>query len=153
MKKIIVTILLCVFLCFFAYLFLDVVCNKNGNDVQIQKDIEFVQFRFPQIKDIKSVKYYYLKKSGGREIGLEDIEFVGLIQIGDEFLKKLASEYEWKETDVKPKKKLTKGDSKKYTFCYSYEFNTDGKYRTMSYTGSFYLDIGNKTLYFELEYS
>lgn len=147
MLKIKKILLVCFCLCMFCG------CNKTDDRYEIHTDIEFIQFKFPQIKDIKSVKYYYYKKSGDREIGLEDIEFVGLIQIGDDFLNKIKSEYEWTKTDVVPKEVLTEGDSTKYNFCYSYEFNTDGKYRTMSSIGDFYLDIGNKMLYFELEYS
>lgn len=66
-----------------------------------------MQTKFPHIQEIKSVKYYYHKLSGDREIGLEHIEFVGFIEIGNNFLEKITTEYKWKETE-KSKKVLPK---------------------------------------------
>ncbi len=78
--------------------------NKNaGNNIVVQSDVEFVQTKFPDIEEIQSVKYYYRKLSGDREIGLEHIEFVGFIEIGNNFLEKIKTEYKWKETEKSKK--------------------------------------------------
>lgn len=132
--------------------------NKNANNnITVQSDVELVQTKFPHIEEIKSVKYYYRKLSGDREIGLEHIEFVGFIEIGDNFLEKITTEYKWKETEkskkVLPKINFSEEKNEKYKFLYNYEFNHDGKYKSHSSMGNFYLDLDKKLLYFELEYA
>lgn len=133
-------------------------CNGiDKNKIEVQSDIEFVQTKFPKIEDIESVKYYYQKISKNGEIGLEHIVFVGFLQIGDGFLKKIEKEYEWKKTkqskEIIPKFNFSDERSVKYNFLYSYEFSHDGKYKSHSSTGNFYLDVKEKMLYFEVEYS
>lgn len=132
-------------------------CNAiDKNQIKLQSDIEFVQSKFPEIEDMKSVKYYYQKISRDGEIGLEHIMFVGFIQIGDGFLNKIKQEYKWKETkqskEIIPAFNFSDDNNVKYNFLYSYEFSNDGKYKSHSSIGNFYLDLKQKMLYFEVEY-
>lgn len=131
--------------------------NQNTNNIVVQSDVEFVQAKLPDIEEIKSVKYYYQKLSRDGEIGLEHIEFVGFIEIGDNFLEKIEKEYKWRETEkskkIIPKINLSEEKNEKYNFLYNYEFSHDGEYKSHSSTGDFYLDLDKKLFYFELEYS
>ena len=115
-----------------------------------------MQTKFPDIDEIKSVKYYYQKLSGDGEIGLEHIEFVGFIEIGDNFLEKIKTEYKWKETEkskkIIPKISFSEEKNEKYNFLYNDEFSNDGEYISHSSMGDFYLDLDKKLFYFELEY-
>ena len=85
-----------------------------------------------------------------------NIEFCGFIKVGDKFYEKIVRDYNWKETKkarkVVPKSRLMKGDNKEYHFSYSYDFSFDGKYKSNSWGGDFYLDKTYKVLYFELEW-
>lgn len=132
--------------------------NKNStNNIVVQTDVEFVQTKFPDIEEIKSVKYYYHKLSGDGEIGLEHIEFVGFIEIGDNFLEKIKTEYKWREIEkskkIIPKINFSEEKNEKFNFLYNDEFSNDGKYISHSSMGDFYLDLDKKLLYFELEYA
>ena len=142
--------LVIIFCCIFLY-----ACSDKKK-IEIDTDVAFVEEQFPEIEDIEEVKYYYNVKSNNREIGLQDIEFCGFIKIGEDFYKKITQEYKWKETK-KSKKKVPKailmeGDDKKYHFSYNYDFSYDGKYKSHSWGGDFYLDKGKKMLYFECDW-
>lgn len=145
--KVKVFFLLLIFACIFLFIY----SHREKNEVGT--DIEFVQDQFPNIKDIEEVRYYYIVKSDKREIGLQHIEFCGFIKIGEKFYKKIVSDYNWKETKkskkIVPKSILMEGDNKKYHFLYNYDFSYDGKYKTTSWGGNFYLDKTYKVLYFE----
>lgn len=123
---------------------------------EVCTDVEFVQQQFPNIKDIEEVKYYYKVKSDQREIGLQNIEFCGFIKVGEDFYDKITRDYHWKETKkakkVEPKAILMKGDHKKYHFLYNYDFSYDGKYKSSSWGGDFYLDKTYKVLYFDCDW-
>lgn len=142
--------LVIIFCCIFLY-----ACSDK-KQIEIDTDVAFVEEQFPEIEDIEEVKYYYNVKSNNREIGLQDIEFCGFIKIGEDFYEKITQEYEWKETK-KSKKKVPKailmeGDDKEYHFSYNYDFSYDGKYKSHSWGGDFYLDKGEKLLYFECDW-
>lgn len=126
------------------------------NKIIVDTEVAFVEEQFPQLEDIEEVKYYYDVKSGSREIGLQEIEFCGFIKIGEDFYKKITQEYDWKETkkakNKVPKVILTEGENEEYHFSYNYEFSHDGKYKSHSWGGHFYLDKEKKTLYFECEW-
>lgn len=128
-------------------------CRKK---IEVCTDIEFIKQQFPNIKDIEEVKYYYNVKSEEREIGLQNIEFCGFIKIGQKFYEKIIRDYNWKETkkskNMIPKTILLEGDSEKYNFLYNYDFSYDGKYKSNSWVGDFYLDKVHKVLYFECEW-
>ncbi len=133
-------------------------CGCSGTkEIEAYTDVEFVQEQFPKIENIEKVFYCYNQKSSNREIGLQNIEFCGFIQIGDEFLQKIETEYEWKETK-KSRKKVPKsifmvGEyDKEYHFLYDEEFSNDGKYISNSWGGDFYLDREKQILYFECEW-
>jgi hypothetical protein len=124
--------------------------------VEVCTDVSFVQEQFPDIKDIKKVKYYYNVKSNKREIGLQNIEFCGFIWIGEEFCEKILDEYQWKETPkskkIMPKEILLEKEDSKFRFLYSYDFSHDGKYKSHSWGGDFYFDKEHRMLYFECEW-
>lgn len=110
---------------------------------------------FNKLKPFMSNIVFFYDWRLGR--GLEYIEFVGFIEIGDNFLKKIQKEYQWKSTKkskkISPKSTLTEGDNENYEFVYNYEFSHDGNYKSHSALGNFYLDVEKKLLYFEVEYS
>lgn len=121
---------------------------------QVGTDVEFVKEQFPDIEDIEEVKYYYHVKSNEREIGLQNIEFCGIIKIGEDFLQKIQEEYEWKSTKKSEKvipRSVLEID-KTYEFLYNEEFSNDGKYITHSWGGDFYLDPEEGILYFDCEW-
>ena len=66
---------------------------------KICSDIEFVKYKFPNIKEIKSVSYIYKKESGDREVGLEKIYFEGIINVGNSFSKEIEKECDWEKCD------------------------------------------------------
>lgn len=127
---------------------------SDQQEPQVGTDVEFVQEQFPQIKDIEEVKYYYHVKSNEREIGLQNIEFCGIIKIGEDFSQKIQKEYEWKATKksekVVPKSVLDIDET--YHFLFSEGFSNDGKYVTHSWGGDFYLDPEEGILYFDCEW-
>ena len=145
-KLSLVIIVSCFFVCSCSY----------KKEIEIGTDIAFVQEQFPEIKDIEDVKYCYNVKSNNREIGLQSIKFCGFIKIGNGFYEKITHDYEWKETKQSrkkvPKKNLVEGDNEEYHFVYNYDFSHDGKYKTHSWGGEFWLDKEKKTLYFECDW-
>ena len=110
-------------------------------------DIEFVKSKFPNIEEIKSVSYIYEKKSNDREIGLEWIHFEGIINIGKNFLEKIASEYDWEPCDTIPNLSIKK---KNTDYMYCEEFTDD--YTSDSFVGEFYFVPSSKQLIFYGEY-
>lgn len=138
----IVLILGCIFLSIYPYRKGNVVCS----------DIEFIKQKFPNIKDIEEVRYYYNVISDEREIGLQNIEFCGFIKVGKNFYEKIVRDYSWKEgKKIVPQTILMEGNSMKYHFLYNYDFSHDGKYKSDSWVGNFYLDKAHRVLYFECE--
>ena len=81
---------------------------------EVQTDVQFIQDKFPNIKDIEEVRYYYKVTSNQREIGLQSIEFCGFIKLGNDFYEKIVQDYDWKETKkskkIVPKTVLMEGD-------------------------------------------
>lgn len=131
-------------------------CSRNKK-IEVYTDVEFVQEQFPKIEEIEKVNYYYNVKSSPWEIGLQNIEFCGFIQIGEDFLKKIEEEYKWKETKNSkkkvPKAIFLKGEyDTEYHFLCNSDFSNDGKYISNSWGGYFYLDREKRTLYFECEW-
>ena len=122
---------------------------------EVQTDVQFIQDKFPNIKDIEEVRYYYKVTSNQREIGLQSKEFCGFIKLGNDFYEKIVQDYDWKETKkskkIVPKTVLMEGDHTKYHFLYNYDFSYDGKYKTDTWGGNFYLDKDHKMLYFECD--
>lgn len=122
---------------------------------EVHTDIGFVQDKFPNIKDIEAVRYYYKVKSNQREIGLQDVEFCGFIKVGENFCEKISQDYQWKETKkskkLVPKTVLMEGDNTKYHFLYNYDFSYDGTYKTSSLGGNFYFDKAHRVLYLECD--
>lgn len=140
----------------FGCIFLFIYSYKKNEVNEVCTDIEFIKHQFPNIEDIEEVRYYYNVKSDEREIGLQNIEFCGFIKIGKNFYEKIVRDYNWKETKkakkIVPKTILMEGDTEKYHFLYNYDFSYDGKYKSDSWGGDFYLDKTHKVLYFECEW-
>ncbi len=143
-----------IWLILFGCIFLYACSNEKKMD--IGTDVAFVEEQFPQIENIEEVRYFYNVKSNKREIGLQNIEFCGFIKIGEDFYKKITREYEWKETKKSkkkvPKALFTEGDDQRYQFSYNYDFSYDGKYKSHSWGGDFYLDKEKRLLYFECDW-
>lgn len=83
----------------------------------------------------------------GRKIGLEWIHFEGIINIGKNFLEKIASEYDWEPCDTIPNLSIK---TKNTDYMYCEEFTDD--YTSDSFVGEFYFVPSSKQLIFYGEY-
>lgn len=113
--------------------------EKNGGGEKVDSkqnvfsDVEFINSKFPYIKEVKSVSYIYNKETGDREVGLEKIHFEGIINIGNNFSKEIEKECNWEYCD-KPSDLLIK--VKDADYMYSDDF--EDRYISDSFVGTFY---------------
>ena len=149
-------ILLCVFIVF-IFIFNFSSCStkdERGEDslekITIYEDIESVQFKFPLIKDIKSVRYYWLAEPEDvRASGPSYIRFGGIIEVGDDFSKEILKNCKLVESNIKINTILTKFNHH-YDLFYIEDFR--GIYTTHSFSGDFYFNKENQIIYFDGEY-
>lgn len=127
-------------------IFFGCISNKDNKEIRLYTDKEFIQSKFPRIKDIKSVKYYYIEDRD-RNIGLVHKKFSGLIEIGNQFAVKI-NKCNWEKSLVPTDPLLLKEGE--YNFFTSSGFNS--KYTSMSFVGEFYYEKGKNLLYFNGEY-
>lgn len=139
---------------FLLFLFASVICGcgKTTENVEIYTDKEFIQDKFPDIGNIKSVKYYYYYENGEPsrlEIGMYPKRFGGIIEVEGEYAEKIEKECDWE----KCKKKLSDSDLPEvegYDFWQSDDFDCGGEYITesVSFVGDFYYDRDKQVIYF-----
>lgn len=120
---------------------------KKKSEEKVNSDIEFVKSKFPNIDEIESVSYIYEKKSNDREIGLENIHFEGIINIGKNFSEKIEKEYDWEHCDTIPNLSIK---TKNMDYMYCEEFADD--YTSASFVGEFYFVPSSNQLIFYGEY-
>jgi hypothetical protein len=114
----------------------------------ISTDVSFISMKFPELGEVKSARYYYIVTSDTRSIGLQSVEFCGLVWIGNNFANEIANNYDdWSECNVKPPEILADGLA--YSFVHSEDFDD---IFSSSFVGEFYFDRDKGVLYFDGEY-
>ena len=136
--------------CVIVFVGLFVSCNdKNVSQEKekvIQTDIEFVQMKFPKIKEIEAAKYYYwvMEDDSRISVGLIPKEFSGVIHVGKKFADKISKKYKWKKCKQPVNDVIMQ--SGEYHFWYSEDFG----YEYMdSLIGEFYYDKDKRVIYFD----
>ena len=139
----------CYIICLIILLGLIGACSNNDINYEktISTNIEFVQEKFPNIKNVESVIFSYLVKDDDRSIGLAPKEFSGIICIGPEFAKSISEKYKWK----KCKQPVDALFFEKGEYHFLYNENFEEKYRN-SMIGTFYYDKEKQVIYFTGEY-